>query len=122
MKPNGYLQYKAVLHHHHRNRAARAYFDLYAWFWFHTEVWLRPIDRRPYTYIMRDWIFPHKSWFYIIEAIFNATTLALILLIDAHVPQAFLSIFWVFSGWLSAHLIWGAKWISGQQEWPPYLG
>jgi len=38
----------------------------YEWFWFHTEFWLTPVNRRPYTFIMRDWIYTHTGVFVLI--------------------------------------------------------
>jgi hypothetical protein len=28
--------------------------DWYAWLWFHTEFWLEPDQRKPYTYLIRE--------------------------------------------------------------------
>ena len=89
----------------------------YLWFWFHTEFWLTHIDRRPYTFIFKDWIYTH-------------TTIASILIFTWFAGMIVLSIWHgtlstilsILTGLLTAHLIWGAAWIEGQQEYPEYLG
>lgn len=105
--------YKAEVAREHKSKIVRKYFSLYCWFWFHTEFWLAPLDRRPYTFIMRDWIYPHMKWFIVMEIIWNLgmgyITIALI---------SSMSILWMLSGWLSAHLIWGSAYIPGEQENP----
>lgn len=89
----------------------------YIWFWFHTEFWLTPQDRRPYTFIMRDWIFTNLVAFYIIVLIWTAGMIALS--IWHGTASTILSI---ISYFLLAHLVWGTAWIEGQQEFPEYLG
>jgi hypothetical protein len=91
--------------------------ELYQWFWFHTEFWLTPVNRRPYTFIMRDWIFTHLHAFYAIVLIWIAGMLALT---NWHPYPA--AILLLLSGFLIAHLVWGSRWIEGQQEIPAYLG
>ena len=93
---------------------------LYERFWFATQWFLKPKDRRPFTYAMRDWY--HTSplptivglaiTFYMIG---RYTTLA--------------SIWWLMgivialvAGIILGHLFWGRKHIKGQQESPTYLG
>ncbi len=115
--------YKSRIRRDHKSRAARAYFDVYAWFWFHTEFWIKdPVKRRPYTYIMRDWVYPHMKWFLAILGIWycgliawNCLRLSLAVTLTTLVLSS-------LSGWISAHLIWGSKWIPNEQEEPPYLG
>jgi len=99
------------------------YFDWYAFVWFHIEaLWIKdPERRRPFTFIMRDWIFPHKNAFIAMLIIWYIgigvwawfePSRSIILVILA---------LGIFSGWLSAHLVWGGKWINGEQEWPPVI-
>jgi len=89
----------------------------YQWLWYTFEFWLTPVNRRPLTFIMRDWIFTHGAltaslvviWIAILFAVcFTQPFVALVL--------AILSFF------LLAHLVWGSKWIEGQQENPQYVG
>jgi len=111
---DGRRQYKAKYRHDHKTAVVRKWFGLYAWFWYHTEFWLKSADRRPYTYIMRDWIYPHMRLFvtllivwYIYMGVIAATHPLIAVVCST------------LSGWLAAHLIWGGKWICGEQEWPP---
>ena len=91
--------------------------DFYQWFWFHTEFWLTPHNRRPYTFIMRDWLYNHPvvfwamlvTWYGLVFA-WNLTT---------PLPA---SIVGFCSAFLLAHLVWGTAWIEHQQESPQYLG
>jgi hypothetical protein len=106
--------YNSKIHQDHRTRAVRKWFGLYAWFWFHTEFWLEPMARRPYTFIMRDWIYPHMKWFLVILALWYAGNFYWL---NFHIWSP--AVLLVLSSWLSAHLIWGGKWCQGEQEWPP---
>lgn len=85
----------------------------YQWFWFHTEFWLTPIDRRPYTFIMRDWVFTHQ----VATAVMTIAWFAGIVVWHS-VAAIVLA---VVSGLLFGHLIWGTAWIEGEQEVPTYL-
>lgn len=89
----------------------------YQWFWFHTEFWLTPVDRRPYTFIMRDWIYTHVGWFVLMLGIWFAAFFTWNLYHP--VPASIIGSLSVF---LLAHLVWGSKWIEGQQESPVFLG
>jgi len=110
------ILYRAKVRQQHSSYVVRKWFGLYAWFWFHTEFWLEPLERRPYTYIMQDWIYPHMNWFRGILVCFNALMGYLTFFIHPAV-----AIPWVLTSWLSAHLIWGGGWIPGQQEWPTVI-
>jgi len=88
----------------------------YQWFWFNTEFWLTPVDRRPYTFIMRDWIYTHIGWFIVMASVWFAGVFTWVLF--QPVPASFIGF---FSAFLLAHLVWGSKWIEGQQEFPEYL-
>ena len=89
----------------------------YLWFWFHTEFWAMPIDRRPYTFIMRDWIYTHVTSTLALVDLFYA---GLVTLSCWHGTASTITI--ALGSFLLAHLVWGTKWIEGQQEYPPYLG
>ena len=89
----------------------------YLWFWFHSEFWLTPVDRRPYTFIFRDWIYTHLP--FAISLILAWFVGMVVLSIWHGTVSAILSI---LTGLLVAHLVWGTKWIEGQQEYPEYLG
>jgi len=91
----------------------------YLWFCFHTQFWLKPEDRRPYTYIMRDF-YHHNPLIVLLAFSFGFYSLGnwgfhlnmsdfLFILISTSI------------GVLLGHLFW-AKWIEGQQEKPPYTG
>jgi len=85
--------------------------------WYFTEFWLTPVNRRPYTFIWRDWIYTHAGQavglivsFYagmIILSLWHGTASTIIVAIGSFVL---------------AHLIWGSKWIESEQEYPAYLG
>ena len=89
----------------------------YQWFWFHTEFWLTPVNRRPYTFIMRDWIFTHIGWFVLALVVW----FGLLFFWNLYQPTPAL-IIGLLSSFLLAHLVWGTKWIEHQQELPTYLG
>jgi len=91
--------------------------NLYNKIWFYTEFWLTPVDRRPFTFCMRDFIFGHPAW-------------AWPMIIAWYISMGFLVYYYVWAGWAITiastavlfHVIWGSKWIEGQQEFPEYLG
>lgn len=94
--------------------------SIYRWLWFHTEFWLSPEDRRPFTFILRD--FYHTNpllTIIILSASFYALGrwLWLLSLKDFSIMLGTLLI-----GVILGHLFWGRKYIPGQQESPPYLG
>jgi len=109
--------YNAEVRQDHQSKIVRKWFGLYAWFWFHTQFWLDPLDRRPYTFIFRDWIYPHMAWF--------------LVLLFAWYAGMFVWLYWapwapavllVLSSWLAAHLVWGSPWVPNQQEEPQIEG
>ncbi len=104
---NNRMLYRAKVRRDHKHKVVQKYFDLYQWFWFHTEFWLAPEERRPYTYIMRDWIFPHKGWFYLISAVWF-----LLLGLNHSIPAYIVA---VLTAFLWGHLVWGSPWIKGQK-------
>ncbi len=94
--------------------------DLYAKFWFATQFWLKPLDRRPYTYIFRDWY--HNNPLPIIMGLAVVSYL-----VGRYTTQISLSV--VLSvvvslgiGIVLGHVYWGRKHIEGQQEDPTYIG
>jgi hypothetical protein len=101
----------------HKTRLVRGGFSLYAWFWFNTQFWKAPLDRRPYTFILRDWIYTHLRLFLVLVGAWYAYVF---LLIESR-PYAALAL-GIFSSLLLAHLCWGSGWKKGEQEWPPFLG
>jgi hypothetical protein len=91
----------------------------YRWFWFHTEIWIvNKLDRRPYTFIFRDWIYTHAKAFLAIIGVWYA---GLITLEAFHYGWVALAL-GILSSLLIAHLVWGSKWIQGEQEEPQFLG
>jgi hypothetical protein len=95
------------------NWLERAYQKL----WFATEFWLTPVNRRPYTFIMRDWIYTHITQAVILIVVFY---IGMIILSLWHGTISTLLV--AFGSALLAHLIWGSAWIENQQEVPEYLG
>ncbi len=84
----------------------------YESFWFKTQFWLKPDQRRPYTFIMRD-IYHQAApfvisglgfFFYALGAFWWHLT-----------PEQFLILaLGYFSGALVAHLFWGKDWVPGE--------
>lgn len=90
--------------------------SLYSWLWYHSEFWIaNKFKRRPFTYIMRDWIYPHPGDFGIIVVAWYIIIICLAFF--ARYPALILAI---LSSLLVAHLVWGSRWIKGQQEKPAY--
>ena len=89
----------------------------YQWFWFHTEFWLTPVNRRPYTFIMRDWIYAHGGYTVLMVVVWFIG----VFMWNMNCP-ILASVVGFFTAFLLAHLVWGSTWIEGQQEYPTYLG
>jgi len=89
----------------------------YEWCWFHTEFWLTPIDRRPYTFIMRDWIYYHLNIFASLVTLFYMG-----MIVFSFWNGVIATVVTGLASLLIAHLVWGSKWIEGEQEFPEYLG
>jgi len=95
--------------------------SLYKWFWFNTQFWIKkPEDRRPYTYMFRDWY--HKAPLPTIVGL--AITFYMI---GRYTIQLLLSmllgiILALIAGIILGHLWWGKKYKPGEQESPTYLG
>jgi len=109
--------YYGLVQKQHESRTVRLYFLSYAWLWFHTQFWLSPLERRPYTFIFRDWIYPHLPAFLAILAGWYSG-----LLILNHWHGYLALILGILSSLIVAHLVWGGGWKPGQQEEPTYLG
>lgn len=91
---------------------------LYAWVWFHTEFWMaNKLDRRPFTFIMRDWIFLHPGLAAFVIVLWFAGCFAL-----AAWYIWIALILGILSSFVLAHVVWGSPWLKGQQEQPTYLG
>lgn len=99
----------------HTNKAIRLYFLSYRWFWFHTQFWLSPEERRPYTFIIRDLFYPHL-WLSI-----PVTLIVTGLLLWAIIQIPVMGIIGILYGYLMGHLFFGEVWQEGQQEEPPYI-
>lgn len=85
---------------------------LYAWLWYHTEFWLKPSERRPYTFIIRDFYHKHPifiGWLCVLAGFTFGKWLI--------TPDAFVL---VSMGILLGHLFWGKPYIEGEQEKPEY--
>lgn len=90
--------------------------ELYKVLWYYTQFWItRKCDRRPYTFIWRDWIFRHVNIFIGIVAAFYAGMIAL----SIHHGTA-ATITGSCGSFILSHLVWGSKWIENQQETPLY--
>ncbi len=89
----------------------------YQRFWYFTEFWLTPVNRRPYTFIIRDFIYSHSGLSIAIISVW----FSLVFVFNLYHPVP-ASLIFIFSAFLLGHLIWGTKYIEQQQEWPTYLG
>lgn len=119
---NGLETYLTRIRWDHKNRISRTYFDIYAYIWFHTEIWIKDKEqRRPYTFIMRDWAYTHQLAFFGITVVWYCIMLVWLyccwiyrwLPIGSGIVIALSSLLW-------AHVRW-AYWKPGEQEWPPIL-
>jgi len=90
---------------------------VYQWLWFKLEFWWTPVDRRPLTFIMRDFIYTHIPLFAALVFLFYA---GMITLSIWHGTAA--TIISSLCSLLLAHLVWGSKYIESEQEFPEYLG
>jgi len=91
--------------------------SLYCKLWFWSEFWLTPLNRRPYTFIMRDWIYRHNIP---AIALILAFYTGMIALSAWHGTASTITV--AVGSFVLAHLVWGAGWIEHQQEYPEYLG
>ena len=89
----------------------------YQWLWFRFEFWLTPVNRRPLTFIFRDWIYTHTGLFAVLVMIFYA---GVVILSIWHGTTS--TIITSVVSFILAHLVWGSAYLEGQQEFPTYLG
>ena len=85
--------------------------------WFYTEFLVTPVNRRPFTFCMRDWIYTHTGLFAVLVMIFYA---GVVILSIWHGTTS--TIIASLVSFVLAHLVWGSKWIEKEQEFPTYLG
>ena len=78
--------------------------NMYRWFWSHTEFWLAPGERRPYTFIIRD--FYHQSPLLSAAAVF--------LVGKALAIVSWHDVFVFLAGMLFAHLFWGTPYVPNE--------
>jgi hypothetical protein len=90
---------------------------VYWWLWYHFEWWLTPVDRRPFTFAMRDFfnLHPMQAWTY---TGLWFVGMGFLLWYNACAGGILIGL----SAFILAHVVWGAPWIKGQQEHPQYLG
>ena len=88
--------------------------NLYKWFWFNVQWWLPALDRRPFTYIMRD--IYHKTP--LLGITLGAISLYLLGRYTTQITILVLlgMVVTLFVGILLGHLFWGKKYIPDQQE------
>jgi hypothetical protein len=107
--------YQAKVAQEHRNRVVQFFFNFYSVLWFYTEFFLPPDYRRPYTFIMRDFMMLHPiaAGFIVAGEITGLVFLARWNL-AAGLPV------WAFYFLVMGHLIWGRNMILGEQEEPTF--
>jgi hypothetical protein len=92
--------------------------DAYWWLWYHVEIlWIKVKEqRRPFTFMMRDFLIQHKVWstFIILGQVGVLFWGNL-----AHPGALFFVSAFYFA--LFAHLIWGSPIKENEQEDPPYI-
>ncbi len=93
--------------------------NAYSWFWYHTEFWLKPKDRRPFTFIMRD--FYHQYPFLVL--LLTGAGFYALGNWGWHLSVAiyFVILGVVFAGIVLGHLFWGRPYVKGEQETPEYI-
>ena len=90
---------------------------IYSRIWFATEFAVTPVNRRPFTFILRDLIFSHPQWG---GALIGLWFAGLVILSLSHGWIALT--LGAVSAFVLGHVVWGERAIFGQQESPPYLG
>ena len=94
--------------------------SLYAKFWFRVQFWLSPYERRPFTFMFRDWY--HQA------PLPTITGLAITFYMTGRYTTqistvVLLSIVLALSvGIILGYTYWGKTHFRGQQEYPTYLG
>lgn len=95
------------------NRLQKYGIDIYKWFWWHIEFWLEPEDRRPLTYIFRDW---YHNYPLIIIIILSAFFYCLgRWWLPVSVGDFLIGFFCLLVGALLGHLFWGQPYIPDQR-------
>ena len=90
--------------------------ELYCKVWYASEFLLTPLDRRPWTFCMRDFIFLHPKLGGSFIGMWYAGLIAL------HFYCSWVSlVLGILSSFVLAHVVWGSKFIENEQEQPPYL-
>ena len=84
---------------------------IYSWVWFHSEFLITPIDRRPWTFCLRDFLFSHPQWG---GALIGLWFAGLVILSLSHGWIAVT--LGVISAFVLGHVVWGEAWLFGQQE------
>ena len=80
-------------------------------FWFYTQFWLKPLDRRPYTFIFRDFSCG-SPLLWGAMCFFGGAWL--------HTYISYTTMIVFFAGLLAGHLWWNKDYIPHEQEEPPY--
>jgi hypothetical protein len=91
--------------------------SFYWWFWYYFEsMWIKSwAARRPFTYMMRDFLMQHRIWSVIIIACV-LTGLVFLNRWNCYVGIVVIALYFIVLG----HLVWGAPMKPGEQEEPPY--
>ena len=109
--------YKAKVIEEHKSAVVRKWFLTYSFFWYHTQALfgIAPASRRPYTFIFRDEVYQHPLRSIIIIVLVTA------LLVWGTFKVPSLGVLCILYGFLWGHLVWGRKYIPGEQEDPQYM-
>ncbi len=89
----------------------------YCWFWYTTEFWLAPADRRPYTFILR--IFYHRNPLLTILIISTLSYCFGRWWLPVTVGVFLFALLILLIGIVLGHLYW-TKYTPGEQEHPEY--
>ena len=87
--------------------------SLYTLLWYHVEFWLPPKERRPFTFIIRDFYHDHPI-------LWTFLCCWLVYLFNHFIDTDLFSWLLVSIGILMGHLFWGRPWVVGEQEYPEY--
>lgn len=91
---------------------------LYEKIWYHVEaLWIKAKEaRRPFTFMMRDFLMQHRIW----SAVIIVAELAGLVFLNrwnCYVGAPVIAIYFMVLG----HLVWGTPMKPGEQEEPPYI-
>lgn len=112
--PDAWCDYRLKVMEDHKHGVKRIWFFSYQWWWYHTEIWIVPEHRRPYTYILRDLFFPHMGVFWTLSGIWFATWLGLTFWDPNDILRITGVLLVMASALVWAHLRWGSVWIPGE--------